>query len=602
MFFAPEAAVEAHFISHCIVSKTLQSENENVLIVRCDSNLPRCVVYDGMRLDINASKLQKNSICDSCRDISYKLTEKYEIQSISLDEILTDDLKNHANNLLDNFEGSIYDFEIDGFNLGKIAAGDTARMTKINDLKLLENKNKKLLYSHVLTALYTYLAINQLVKLINVSHLIYFNEYAVNISAGLAAQQTGVKIYNMTQASIHSIDRRKIVLVPEVLGSFNYHRQLDKWNEWKNLSIQPEKIKEIMDDSIYRMDTGGFVIYSPKKNNSSNTLHEDLSLSEDRKLLVAYTSSVDEIVADRFVAAAVGSDLYSNPQPFSNQIEWLNALCDWVEESDNYQLVVRIHPREAPNKREGVSSQHLEELLSNFNNEYKHVRFIWPNEKISSYYLMEQADVGLISWSTMGIEMARLGVPVVATCYKYTAFPIDSFIMYSNTVDGYFHSIEKAANKEINLESILYAHRWFNSMYLASYIDVSDIVPSHLYSGVPKFKNPKSSKLLKNSLINDIRLTDASLKNLEEIQSENLKIQEIEMLKKQLRRMIHFFVTDKDCEKDISVTVTSSNYEYKNQHSDIEIDILRNKVFCKTSKSGSCDLSPLVKRIALLCA
>ena len=100
---------------------------------------------------------------------------------------------------------------------------------------------------------------------------------------------------------------------------------------------------------------------------------------------------------------------FSDRQPFRDQIEWLEALIKKVELSRNLQLIVRIHPREGANRREAVVSSHLGLLKSRFSRSYNHVRFVWPGDEVSSYDLMELADVGPRSWSSTALEMARLG-------------------------------------------------------------------------------------------------------------------------------------------------------------------------------------------------
>ena len=108
---------------------------------------------------------------------------------------------------------------------------------------------------------------------------------------------------------------------------------------------------------------------------------------------------------------ALGIVLPDRPQPFRDQIEWLTALVNYVEQGDELALVVRIHPREGVNKRESVASQHLTRLREAFGGTYANCRFIWPADPVSSYDLGEAADVVLTSWSTIGLEMARLGAP-----------------------------------------------------------------------------------------------------------------------------------------------------------------------------------------------
>src|SRR5205807_8907478 len=104
---------------------------------------------------------------------------------------------------------------------------------------------------------------------------------------------------------------------------------------------------------------------------------------------------------------------------------------EYVESHDDLQLAVRIHPREGPNKREGGTSQHLQKLRREFG-AYQHarVRIIWPEDKTSSYDLGEAADLALVSWSSIGLELARLGVPVLTSTRGIGFLPEGDFLAF----------------------------------------------------------------------------------------------------------------------------------------------------------------------------
>src|SRR5690606_20493556 len=134
---------------------------------------------------------------------------------------------------------------------------------------------------------------------------------------------------------------------------------LSHWPDCRDLSLHPQQVREIGDDLIIRMGGVGSHLYSPPKTFESTEIRKQLGLSLDRRLLVAYTSSLDEKVAAEIGVQALQISIPDRQQPFFDQVEWLNALCHHVEASDDLQLVVRIHPREGANKRESVRSSHL---------------------------------------------------------------------------------------------------------------------------------------------------------------------------------------------------------------------------------------------------
>jgi capsule polysaccharide export protein KpsC/LpsZ len=107
------------------------------------------------------------------------------------------------------------------------------------------------------------------------------------------------------------------------------------------------------------------------------------------------------------------------------------TMADWVSRTILYfigrpdiQLVIRIHPGEILTREYSmvdVVRETLPELP-----EYIHV--IHPEEKINTYDLIEITDVGLVYTTTVGLEMALKGLPVVVsgqTHYRNRGFTFD---------------------------------------------------------------------------------------------------------------------------------------------------------------------------------
>ncbi|MBA3075029.1 MAG: hypothetical protein FP831_15605 [Anaerolineae bacterium] len=121
----------------------------------------------------------------------------------------------------------------------------------------------------------------------------------------------------------------------------------------------------------------------------------------------------------------LGDSLTLGRQVFSK------TMADWVSRTILYfigrpdiQLVIRIHPGEILTREYSmvdVVRQTLPELP-----EYIHV--IQPEEKVNTYDLVEITDVGLVYTTTVGLEMALKGIPVVVagqTHYRDRGFTFD---------------------------------------------------------------------------------------------------------------------------------------------------------------------------------
>src|SRR5690606_6941171 len=88
-------------------------------------------------------------------------------------------------------------------------------------------------------------------------------------------------------------------------------------------------------------------------------------------------------------------------------------------------LIIRVHPREFPNKRDSLKSDHALELEQTLSELPENVRVNWPSDNISLYDLAQIMDVCLNSWSTAGKEMGTLGIPVVLYSADLVFYPAD---------------------------------------------------------------------------------------------------------------------------------------------------------------------------------
>jgi hypothetical protein len=432
-------------------------------------------------------------------------------------------------------------FEYEGVRFGKFCGAMAAVTFKTTDFGGSDPVVRALLIKYLKSSLISYLVVQNLAGIINISRVVHFNQYAMLLAAAFAARRAGIPTTNMSQATIRAVDRRRIVFMTEILSIATFRHELQEWPLWRNLALSESMVRDIAEDTIYRISSNSTFIYSPVHTGAIDDLFTRLNLQSGRRLLVAFTSSLDEIAANNHYLEAVGMAPFPEKQPFHNQIEWLDALIERVEGSADLQLVVRIHPREGANRRDNLQSTHLGILRQRFSRTFEHVHFVWPEDPISSYDLMELADVGLSAWSITGLEMARFGVPTVVAFDLHTPFPIGDVVLWKESREGYFEFVEQALQAAPSLDQIRFAYRWSHLRFLGCAVDLGDVIPTSEFGTLPPYKTPAAGAAIENVLVGGRTALDINREALNDLQLPDVGARERDALMHQLRRCIWYF-------------------------------------------------------------
>lgn len=110
---------------------------------------------------------------------------------------------------------------------------------------------------------------------------------------------------------------------------------------------------------------------------------------------------------------------FARPAAFPDMFDWIEATIRHFAVRPDIQLVIRVHPGEVrlpflepAEKAQEVIRQRFPDLPGN-------IRVIPPDSEISSYTLMDLSRLGLVYTSTVGMEMALRGKPVVTAGTGY---------------------------------------------------------------------------------------------------------------------------------------------------------------------------------------
>ena len=496
VFFAPEAGISPHFVSHCLIAKTLQELGHQVLMVRCFDTYHHCQTLEMHGIPLDRTRAKRADVCINCAESGLKMTRAYDLPILTLNDLLTQEDLQEIKAQVKTMPADASQFKVNGVHFGTLCGMDVALLTKKLNQLTVTGADRAYLEAYVEAAMVSHRATQTLLSRYQVARLMFFNEYSILMGAVVAAQQQGVPVVRISQAIHRNIDRSKIILMSDCLAVANYHACLDRWPQWRSLPLPAKTVELITDNQLARMGASGFSVYSPKFTAGTADVFAQLKLNPGRKLLVAYTGSLDEYFSNIQLMASTGVDLFQREQPFVDQIIWITALINYVEQSEHLQLVVRIHPREGKTARESVASEHRDMLANHFSGHYKHVRIVWPEESISSYDLAEVADVALTSWTNISSETARLGVPTIMAFKRVNPFPVDDMGGWAPTPEAYFLLLERTLQQQPTLDAVVYAYRWSHCAFLSSYVDIGDVVPAYDYHGLPPYRLPAAAPLI----------------------------------------------------------------------------------------------------------
>jgi hypothetical protein len=155
---------------------------------------------------------------------------------------------------------------------------------------------------------------------------------------------------------------------------------------------------------------------------------------ETRKLL-----NLDDRPIVMLAANVLGDSLTLGRDIFAaSMTEWITKTVQYFAKRTDVQMVIRVHPGEklVPQAKSmgTVVREALPELPS-------HIHIIGALDKINTYDLIEIADVGLAYTTTVGLETAMNGRPVIScgqTHYRGRGFTLDP-----NSWDEYYTALEK---------------------------------------------------------------------------------------------------------------------------------------------------------------
>lgn len=475
VLFIPEAGIYPYVRGLAVLGDAIKKQGGSVLITRDSGQMFRSPIMAMNRVSANCSEHERKKI-NNANDRALKAVKnKYDFSILELSEMVDEKLVEEINNLVKVSDDKLEDLKFRNFPVGKIAQHDFILEAKSPYYPGTYDYYRNIYIAYIKNTALALAITDNICSKFKPSLLVTLSDYAQCQSVKYSAKVNDVLKMALVYPVNLGIDTSRFLIQKSVIG-YLYYPHCQNWGGAKDLVVMKSSVDACWNDVIFRLfGFGGSHIFSNKKSCDPESIFNNLKLDRNKKTIVAYTSSSDERLGVDILMKELNEGM-SIKDAFPDQIAWLSELQNYAAKRNDIQIIVRIHPREG-SKQFGFDSVHLKQLKKVFTENTSNFYIVWPDDPMSSYDLMELADLCLVSWSTVGQEAARLGIPVLA-CAGNMSYPDDDFMQVATSPEEYIMKLDAILKMDYNWYHFLKAVRFYHWRTFIPSLDLGKTVPS----------------------------------------------------------------------------------------------------------------------------
>lgn len=394
--FAPYTTWSIHSARQVAILQALRLRGCSVTYVTCDSVFSDC---DVLQPGNGAPENKPAHACLICQSSVAARLAAWGLPYRWLGRWLTTKDFGEAAAWVQSFKGpALADAKLGEWNLGEWVASSVHKHLRHTILDLDNQQVAATFASYLYSGRLAATGISRLIDEEKPQLLLLFNGRMGPMRAALEiAKQRGIRTL---------IEERGFM--PGHLSLFENRHCVDShdlaamWDAWKDVPLTEAEFsamgKLLKERWRGQKDTAAFIVGTE----SSDNVRSVLRLDPSRPVWALFTSNLDE---------AGGTGLASGI--FQTHEAWVRASIDFARRHPEIQLVIRVHPNSGSARSFGKNPQELalyEDLLAALP---ENVRLVRSDQDLNSYSLAAMSAVGLTWHSTIGLEMAALGKPVV---------------------------------------------------------------------------------------------------------------------------------------------------------------------------------------------
>lgn len=435
------------------MAEAIAENGHSVVYLTCDRLFQaQCIPMIALGMNVDAPEDEKRKVCDDCKSRKKLLVESFGFQAQNISDFIDRSDMSEIESILGGTD--LVDLTLDELPVGRYALYQLMVRRKLLAANFgpQEWSEYKVELKNTLLA---YFAARKILDLHRPDRVVVYNGlYSVNRVFSKLAERRGAKSYFLHAGSNLASQFQRLMVGQKDTFAYMPHC-VNVFGRFADVPCTGRLLSIVTDHYLELFRGRSPFVYSSAKGQGSFDVRTHFGIKLDQKILLATLSSYDEEVA----AEMVGAREYRKAPLFPSQIEWVKALTRFVSGREDLYLLIRVHPREFPNRRERAKSQHAAQLEAALQSLPRNAAVNWPSDQISLYDLVEHVDVVLNAWSSVGKEMSILGLPVVIYSSEIAFYPT-ALNYLGEREDEYFRCIERALSDGWNFERIRAAYRW----------------------------------------------------------------------------------------------------------------------------------------------
>lgn len=459
LFFSPFSEIHEHSLPEFVLMNGLIEAGWEVHVVRCTGSLNAlCPSMAARGIASGDGALNKSLVCATCRHVAHHLGGARITQWTLDDFLLPADHRDAqlfvAGLTVDSWMRDL----LRGIPVGKYASYEFLLTHKLHEERLPPSLLADYRIYAMNAALSSLAAQKALDEVRPIRILTYNTLYGANRVWQHVAEAQGIPCYSL-HGGFDTARRYETLMMyrddnEQVLIAQSPEAEAAVTRPCTPVAIQQAAVtlsRQIKASSVFTYSKAHEKLTPPVVRNR-------LGLDPERPVVLVPLSSADE----RFGASVLGLEALSRePQTFKNQFGWVTYLNELALRRLDLQFVVRLHPRMFPNRREGARAPAADQTLILLRNAPDNVIVNTPDDDLSLTDILQVTAAGACGTSSVGLQMAALGLPVVVhDPHLLFAYPVSLASSVATSTDGYEAAINKALATAWNPRVSLLAFRW----------------------------------------------------------------------------------------------------------------------------------------------
>lgn len=483
LFFTPHVALWPHTASEAFLARGLSECNHTVRYLTCGKAQTYCAPMAARLMTPGCTPKESAHICAECIVGAKAIARTYRFPVDTLANYLNDEDFLKLDTIAANaVSAKSLETQFIGVQVGRMALYEFTLAHKKMTTELTGRQWRD--YQVYLTnALRTLLGFSRYLENNRPDAILTFSpqysnihpsvQYAINQNVRVLFIENGTNL-------AHRLGTMRV-------WDWNVHKLVNPaliyWGNSDLNRVTSASVTKVVDHFEILLSGKHFAVYSAPYAGSSS-IRQRWNVRPEQKVLLLTLSSYDEAYAALLIGGFPHEKVFSDV--YRTQVEWVKASLDWVASRPDLFLVIRVHPRDFPNKRESSRSEQSYTLEGLLHNVPANVYVNWPSEGVSLYDLFEDTDVLLTGWSVTALEALALGIPVVTYDANLPSYPRD--IHYSGRSEAeYYANVNRALSDGWRIENAINGFRWLAYNFVACTVTVSESFGQFEISSMKRF-------------------------------------------------------------------------------------------------------------------